>query len=465
VHVQRKFELTASDRDFKISSTVATDMQETQIETIGQRLRRLRTERRLSQRELSSPGVSYAYISRIEAGTRQPSVKALRMLARKLGVSAGYLETGSELDAEEERELRLADAELKLRLDEDAGEAEKVVRGVLEEALAAGDKTAATRARITLGLAATQSGDDARAVELLEEALTSELVSPRERPDVYATLGRAYAALGTPARAVELFEGSLAEVTEQAPDDVSAQVRFASYLSSALSDMGELERAQEVMSDALARAEDFGDPYTRVRLYWSLARLSEYEGKYVAALDYVRRAIALLEATEDSLHLARAHLLSAWIMGSQGNAEGSGRHLELAERLLGPNPEPIDLAQLRIEQAKRDALLGNGDTAVTRAGEALDLLGDSHDLERGSAAWALAEGLALQGDVDKAGKEFDRAVTLLSDNRRLREAAQAARGWGRMLRNAGREAEALDVLERATDLAVRGENSEPSRRR
>src|SRR5207244_4355447 len=347
-----------------------------QTDTIGQRLRRLRTERRLSQRELSSPGVSYAYISRIEAGTRQPSVKALRMLARKLGVSAGYLETGSELDAEEERELRLADAELKLRLDQDASEAESVVQDVLEEALAAGDKTAATRARITLGLAATQRGDDSRTVELLEEALGSELVSPRDRPDVYASLGQAYAALGAPARAVELFERSLAEITEQAPDDVSAQVRFASYLSSALSDMGEVERAQEVMSDALARAEGFADPYTRVRLYWSLARLSEFDGKYVAALDYARRAIALLQATDDSLHLARAHLLAAWIMGAQGNAEVSGRHLDVAERLLGPHPEPVDLARLRTEQAKRAALLGNGDEAVERARAALELLGD-----------------------------------------------------------------------------------------
>ena len=330
-----------------MSSTVATEVGAAPAESIGQRLRRLRTERRFSQRELSSPGVSYAYISRIEAGTRQPSVKALRMLARKLGVSAEYLETGSELGAEEERELRLADAELKLRLDENAGEAEKVLLEVLEEAISAGDRTAATRARITLGLAASQRGDDAASVELLEEAASSGEVSPRDRPDVYATLGRAYAALGTPGRAVELFERSLAQITDQAPDDVSAQVRFASYLSSALSDMGELERAEAVMTDALALSENFTDPYTRVRLYWSLARLSEFEGKYIAALDYVRRAIALLQATEDSLHLARAHLLSAWIMGSQGNAEGSGRHLELAERLLGPNPEPIDLAQLR----------------------------------------------------------------------------------------------------------------------
>jgi transcriptional regulator with XRE-family HTH domain len=135
------YPLTPADRDIKMSGTVATEVGAPQTETIGQRLRRLRTERRFSQRELSSPGVSYAYISRIEAGTRQPSVKALRMLARKLGVSAEYLETGSELGAEEARELRLADAELKLRLGEDPAEAESVLSEVLEEAISAADRS------------------------------------------------------------------------------------------------------------------------------------------------------------------------------------------------------------------------------------------------------------------------------------------------------------------------------------
>ena len=87
-------------------------------ETIGERLKRLRLERGLSQRELAAPGVSYAYISRIEAGTRQPSVKALRRLAAKLGVSADYLETGSDLDPAAARELRLSDLELAIRLGE-----------------------------------------------------------------------------------------------------------------------------------------------------------------------------------------------------------------------------------------------------------------------------------------------------------------------------------------------------------
>jgi transcriptional regulator with XRE-family HTH domain len=63
-------------------------------ESIADRLRRLRMERGMSQRDLSSPGVSYAYISRIEAGARTPSVKAMRLLAHKLGVTVEQLETG-----------------------------------------------------------------------------------------------------------------------------------------------------------------------------------------------------------------------------------------------------------------------------------------------------------------------------------------------------------------------------------
>src|SRR5438067_11083905 len=120
-------------------------------ETIGERLKRLRLERGFSQRELAAPGVSYAYISRIEAGTRQPSVKALRRLAAKLGVSAEYLETGFELLPADRRELRLADLELAVRLGEADG-IEQPLEELLAEAVDAGDSALALRARV--GLAA-----------------------------------------------------------------------------------------------------------------------------------------------------------------------------------------------------------------------------------------------------------------------------------------------------------------------
>ena len=60
------------------------------------------------------------------------------------------------------------------------------------------------------------------------------------RPDVYATLGQSYAALGAADRAARLFERCLEEVKEQAPGDLTVRVRYATLLSYALSDAGEL---------------------------------------------------------------------------------------------------------------------------------------------------------------------------------------------------------------------------------
>src|SRR6185436_17618491 len=103
-------------------------------EGVGARLKRLRLQRGFSQRDLSSPGVSYAYISRIEAGARTPSVKALRKLSQKLGVSVEYLETGRDMRDIDDRELRLADAELELRLSDDVAAAERKLEAIHAEA-------------------------------------------------------------------------------------------------------------------------------------------------------------------------------------------------------------------------------------------------------------------------------------------------------------------------------------------
>src|SRR6266498_984590 len=129
----------------------STVVEGSSAESVGARLKRLRLQRGFSQRDLSSPGVSYAYISRIEAGARTPSVKALRKLAQKLGVSVEYLETGRDIREIDDRELKLADAELQLRLESDTGAAEQKLQEVLADASAAGDRVSASRAAIGLG--------------------------------------------------------------------------------------------------------------------------------------------------------------------------------------------------------------------------------------------------------------------------------------------------------------------------
>ena len=124
-------------------------------ERIGTRVKRLRLQRGLSQRDLSSPGISYAYISRIEAGARTPSVKALRRIADKLGVTVEHLETGEPTPLE----LGVADAGLEF-----ASLTAKELRAIEAEA----DRAA-------------RGGAQRAAEEVLEERREAEVARLRKR--------------------------------------------------------------------------------------------------------------------------------------------------------------------------------------------------------------------------------------------------------------------------------------------
>jgi transcriptional regulator with XRE-family HTH domain len=417
-------------------------------ETIGQRLKRLRLERNLSQRELAAPGVSYAYISRIEAGTRQPSVKALRKLAAKLGVSADYLETGSELDPAGARELRLTDLELAVRLGEEDG-VEKGLEEVLVDAVAAADEPVAFRARVALAALRESAEDMLGAIAYLEAAVAGEAFRPSDRVDVYSQLGRAYAAVGRPQQAVELFERCL----EGSSGNASAEARYAAMLSYALTDVGDIARAEEVVHSVLARMRDTEDPYMRVRLYWSLARLAAAEGRASVALTNIRKAIALLETTEDALNLARAHVLAAKIVLDRGDADPAAAHLDQAKRLFGMAPANQDLIEVKILRSRIAAARKDVDGAVELAREALAIEAPKGD--HGHALTALGDALALRGDTAEADTAYREGVDALEAAGRWRPAANACRAWGNVLRSGGREAEALDVLDRAAELGMR----------
>src|SRR5205823_113279 len=228
-----------------------------------------------------------------------------------------------------DRELRLGDAELELRLSEDISEAEEKLDHILQEAIGAGDVASAVRAQTALGLAAAQRGEHLAAAERLERVVGEEAVpAPHRRPDLYTTLGQCYAALGAPDRAVRIFEASLDRVQEDTPEDHTIRIRYPTFLSYALTDAGDYTRAADVVHDALSLAGDQTDPNTRVRLYWSLGRLRVIEGHSSEALEYIRNAIALLKVTDDTLTVARAHVLAAGAELRTGSPEEARRNLE-----------------------------------------------------------------------------------------------------------------------------------------
>ena len=118
---------------------------------VGRRLKDARLAAGLSQRQLSFPGCSAAYISRLEAGDRVPSLQLLRKLAAKLNADEQYLATGVEQIQQPPPELIEAEVERRLS-------GERPDSGAGEERPANGLEDPASRARALWALLAPARG-------------------------------------------------------------------------------------------------------------------------------------------------------------------------------------------------------------------------------------------------------------------------------------------------------------------
>src|SRR5690242_18568931 len=93
-----------------------TTREENKVQALGERLRRARLQRNLSQDELAQPQFTKSYISAIERGKARPSLKALEFLAQRLGVPATELLT-EPLPVETDQDLAALEEDLAFQLD------------------------------------------------------------------------------------------------------------------------------------------------------------------------------------------------------------------------------------------------------------------------------------------------------------------------------------------------------------
>jgi tetratricopeptide (TPR) repeat protein len=96
---------------------------------------------------------------------------------------------------------------------------------------------------------------------------------------------------------------------------------------------------------------------------------------------------------------------------------------------------------------------GDAAAAIVFAKNALAI--DSIPADRGHALAVLGDALALAGQSADADASYREAVDILESEGRWRPAANACRAWGNLLRAGGREAEAMDALDRAAELGMR----------
>jgi tetratricopeptide (TPR) repeat protein len=406
----------------------------------GRRLKEARLAAGLSQRQLSFPGCSAAYISRLEAGQRVASLQLLRKIAAKLGADEEFLATG--IARERPRAAELVEADVALRLDD-----LDTARDLYERALkTSADAPSRAEALAGLGRLALRQGDPAQAADSIEEALELEPGLAASSPGLVRTLGKAYAEKGELESAIGVFERAAAAAGE-AGDELE-QTRCEIWLANAYIDSGGFGRAEELLGGALARTADTADPAQRARLYWSQSRLHTLKGNQEAAARYARKTLELLELGEDVFNIARAHRLLAFIANERERGDEALDNVHRGLALLGQEASRVETAQFRIEEARALVLLGRAEEAGRVAMEVQGLLADAEPDDGGRAFTVLGDVYRSLGDPDRAREIWELAAELL-EREPNPYVGDVYERLGALLEEEGRTEEALQMLKRA----------------
>jgi tetratricopeptide (TPR) repeat protein len=398
----------------------------------------------MSQRQLSFPGCSPAYISRIEAGDRIPSLQLLREMGRRLGVSEDYLATGTERSDEA---ATLVQAELALRLDE-VEAATELYESALEKAEAPEDRA---RALAGLGQVAFRRGDPRAAIGRIEEARASSRDRLVDQPAAADTLGRAYAMVDELEASISVFNESLSAAEERGDKVESA--RFAVLLANAHIDALAFDQAEKLLARALELAPDSRDPILRARLYWSQSRLYTLRQEPDQAARYAKRALHILEATEHTEYTAKAHQLLAHIEVDRKHPEQALESVHRGLELLGDQGSPVDRALLVLEEARALVQVDEAEKAASLAMQAVGLLEQASPLDAGRGYALVAEVYEQLGDREQALELYELAAERLQAHPG-RYLVDVYSKLARLLEESGQKDQALEVLKRA--VASRG---------
>jgi tetratricopeptide (TPR) repeat protein len=392
---------------------------------------------------LSFEGCTAAYVSRIEAGARVPSLQILREFGKRLGVSADFLATGGPGDADLSSELLEAEVALRLGDDEQAARLYEAARR------AADSPTAISLTELGLGRVALHRGDIPEAIRFLEEAVDSGALGDGDSAVAADALGRAYASQGRYDEAFAIFERYLADARTRG--DRFGQVRFGMLLASVSVDHGDYGRAEATLGEIRDLARQMVDPMLRASVYWSQSRVHLSHGDPERAAEYANLALAALRASEQTLEAARALLLLAFIENDRGNPDVALEFVDEGEPIVTAAGETTDAAMFAVERARALSALGERDEAVTLLLDIAPRLTSASPDDAARAYAAAADIFRQQGDSARALELYELAIEQAPAANRHVAAALAA--MAEIYEERGEAEMALELLKRA--LAVR----------
>lgn len=269
--------------------------------TVGAKLRAARLAKKYTQNQLAQPDFSVSYISAIERGQIQPSLRALEILARRLDLHSTDLlplpgqSLGEEARAssvmvqEEEQELLLLEAQVAIYQNQPA-RAIELLRPLLSHK---GKQDQQGAVNYVLGWAYLENGQ----LQESEQVLAS---AARDRADplypcVLSLQIAVYGAMHNAEQAAQLRRAGLAFLEQQAATagDLFFHARLYSSLGQHYRHLGRFEQAQAMFQQALQALEAQHALSSQLSACWKLACAYSEQSEYQLAALYCQRWLLL----------------------------------------------------------------------------------------------------------------------------------------------------------------------------
>ncbi|HEY0757136.1 MAG TPA: helix-turn-helix domain-containing protein [Ktedonobacteraceae bacterium] len=440
-------------------------------QTVGARLRAARLAKKYTQNQLARPDFSVSYISAIERGQIQPSLRALEILAHRLEVSTTDLlpvhtammgtssaEIGRSAIGSSERDMLVLEARLAI-YQKEPERAIEILRGQLPQK---GERylEKASEVYYVLGWAYLNAERWQESEQLLAETarLARESTEPFY-PCILSLQSVVYTAMHNTEQAEQIQRESLRVLAQQAETGENAffQAQLRSSLAQHYSHSGAYEQAHEQYQEAVHLLEShnscqhlqanyrqlFADYlarelYSLAQLYCYKESLEDFRCQLVnkrseiayalghallrtrpdEAHSYVLAIAQEAQAAQDHLSLAGAHVQLALWLSTHGELDEAERLVSLAMEQIKPFGETLISADAQLlagELAYKRKDFSNGDSCFESGLALFERVGAKEDLREHLAHYAQL--LEERNCIQKALVYWKRAFASQQENR------------------------------------------------
>ena len=402
-------------------------------EAIGQRLRRLRRERGMTQRQIAGPYTA-GYVSQVESGRKVPSSAALRQFADCLGVSLKELTEGVPADLEPEIRLRLQEGWQAMYL----GRFDQARKAFVAcERDARPFRFEALRARALVGRAwcAERQGQTADAMELFVESrrVFEESCPTPAAAEAVAGIARCHQLAGSTRVALHVLETYLLDLKREDLPDPTALMRTYASLVWPYCELGLWRQAGEAAENALRLQGRVQEPEEIAGMHVNVARVLLGQGRTDYAMCSLEKAEEIYRDLNWQTEIARAQTSKGIVLLERGDLGAARSELEAALHTFRGVGFAREEGRTLNELARLSRLLGDLEAAEALAQQALELLSEMEAVPELALAHRELALIIRQDDPSTAVDHFTAAIELYERCGEATHAADTYRLLGELL--------------------------------